>query len=997
MPNGRFIGMYSAPIAPWPHQEIVSRKLVESYPYSYMLCDEVGLGKTIESALALRSLILSGRVNRALIIAPAGLTDQWQRELAEKSMLPFVKTKSKSGQKGKLSHTAIYPKASETVDEAMYSSGYNIVSSGLLTTQTKLNQLANCNYDVVLLDEAHYARRQNSQDGAKNVPRYTKLYQSLQAGIKGKCDSLWLATATPMQLNQIEVCDLFSLTDRVGNFKYDPTITLDYFYLLESLTNGKKISVGSWKTLGHIFQQLPALDSYYWKNVQTTLINFKNKKSLEQMVKRAPMTADIRKMLQVLFAMSPLSRVMMRHTRALLEKYRDTGKLNSNLAVREVLPICAIKFTQKEKELYDMLSKYCKELRKQIKKHAGISPQMIQFLLMSMQLRFSSSLYAIKLTLERRLANVKRALKYKEDGMQPGLFSISEEATDETSFDYYDDNDDDEDDVEANTILISLLTRSIKDLQWEKKQLESMLTVLGRNEETPSKMQKLLDEVQNRKIGERFKQTVIFTKYFDTLENIRYYFRRSPEMRVGIYSGKQTSYYDVNKHKDVNVSREEVKKLFLNGEIDILLCTDAAAEGLNLQTADLLINFDLGWNPMKLEQRIGRIDRIGQKYERIYVLNMCYQGSVEETVYDRLWTRLKSAFSAIGTQQVSMLPVTIEDFRDLQNGTVTVEELENRSRGALERKQRATRSMEFSANEQYEIYQKLSADMKKQQYPATLKDIDDAIASSSYFADIGAKKLEDGYWQIPETELLPAFSGTVEQLPTVSIEEFLSWGNPYLDKVFNIMESTLPKLSCIRRIELTEEEVTFVGYVVKTKAGVKLVSSYHQAAEIKDLDEDGVLVDEDIQFGVSELRKQVEDEVNALHIIKKAKVYNEEFARLHRLLIKRVAVEVLKTAYANSSEDVSSIIKMLQEGDTSLNGKQIYIPSKEFKNQELKLIFDVIEKEGKLFVIGSTLLSHSVADYLERTVNGMKKHTKGITVDRLIKSINDSVVADGRR
>ena len=179
-------------------------------------------------------------------------------------------------------------------------------------------------------------------------------------------------------------------------------------------------------------------------------------------------------------------------------------------------------------------------------------------------------------------------------------------------------------------------------------------------------MQKLLDEVQNRKIGERFKQTVIFTKYFDTLENIRYYFRRSPEMRVGIYSGKQTSYYDDNKHKDVNVSREEVKKLFLNGEIDILLCTDAAAEGLNLQTADMLINFDLGWNPMKLEQRIGRIDRIGQKYERIYVLNMCYQGSVEETVYDRLWTRLKSAFSAIGTQQVSMLPVTIEDFRDLQ-------------------------------------------------------------------------------------------------------------------------------------------------------------------------------------------------------------------------------------------------------------------------------------------------------------------------------------------
>lgn len=68
------------------------------------------------------------------------------------------------------------------------------------------------------------------------------------------------------------------------------------------------------------------------------------------------------------------------------------------------------------------------------------------------------------------------------------------------------------------------------------------------------------------------------------------------------------------------------------GEIDLLLCTDAAAEGLNLQTADLLINFDLGWNPMKVEQRIGRIDRIGQKYSDIEVLNMCYLGSTEEIV-----------------------------------------------------------------------------------------------------------------------------------------------------------------------------------------------------------------------------------------------------------------------------------------------------------------------------------------------------------------------------
>ena len=83
-------------------------------------------------------------------------------------------------------------------------------------------------------------------------------------------------------------------------------------------------------------------------------------------------------------------------------------------------------------------------------------------------------------------------------------------------------------------------------------------------------------------------------------------------MRIGIYAGgNKAIWFDPSLHRDRNATHEEIKAKFLAGEIDMLLCTDAAAEGLNLQTADLLINFDLGWNPMKIEQRIGRIDRIG--------------------------------------------------------------------------------------------------------------------------------------------------------------------------------------------------------------------------------------------------------------------------------------------------------------------------------------------------------------------------------------------------
>src|SRR5262249_15273181 len=67
LPRGRYVGMETAPITPWPHQAVVARRLIATWPYSYLLCDEVGLGKTIEAGLAIHSLYLSGLIERVLI------------------------------------------------------------------------------------------------------------------------------------------------------------------------------------------------------------------------------------------------------------------------------------------------------------------------------------------------------------------------------------------------------------------------------------------------------------------------------------------------------------------------------------------------------------------------------------------------------------------------------------------------------------------------------------------------------------------------------------------------------------------------------------------------------------------------------------------------------------------------------------------------------------------------------------------------------------------
>ena len=346
MPGGQYVGMYSAPVEPWPHQEIVARRLVETWPYSHMLCDEVGLGKTIEAALAIRSLVLSGFANRVLIAAPASLTNQWHRELAQKAMLPFARTVASP----QIRHDTIYPAERSWIDQDLYSPSLNIISTGLLARKERADALLQAKtYDIALVDESHYARRQNPRDGAFREPKYGKLYLSMQNALRPKTKSLWMATATPMQIDPVEVYDLLRLTDRVGAYQHDPSATIGYFQIMAKLVQGEAISPQEWSFLGASFQQIEATDPYLWGFLQKTCVDSRNRKLLRDLPypDRSPKKADHKYLPRPMFAASPLSRVMMRHTRDLLNIYRSNGELASNLAKRHVLPIEAVKFTDR--------------------------------------------------------------------------------------------------------------------------------------------------------------------------------------------------------------------------------------------------------------------------------------------------------------------------------------------------------------------------------------------------------------------------------------------------------------------------------------------------------------------------------------------------------------------------------------------------------------------------------------------------------------------------
>ena len=99
------------------------------------------------------------------------------------------------------------------------------------------------------------------------------------------------------------------------------------------------------------------------------------------------------------------------------------------------------------------------------------------------------------------------------------------------------------------------------------------------------------------------------------------------------------------------MNKDRLQREFAEGQIKVLVCTDAAAEGLNLQNCGSMINYDMPWNPMKVEQRIGRIDRIGQRRPKVRARHFMYSGTVESDVYSALGDRIDWFETVVGDLQ----------------------------------------------------------------------------------------------------------------------------------------------------------------------------------------------------------------------------------------------------------------------------------------------------------------------------------------------------------
>ncbi len=999
LPGGRFVGMATAAVAPWPHQEVVARRLIETWPYTYLLCDEVGLGKTIEAGLAIRSLVLSGLVRRVLITPPASLTRQWQREMASKFFMPFARALSG----GTARHEVIFPRESTTDAASLFSPNLCIVSTGLVSRKERQPELKkSAAFDIVLVDEAHYARRRNPKNGLRSQPRFGNLYRTISEHIRSKTPCLWMATATPMQLDWIEVFDLLTLTRRVGAFQFDPSITWAYYQTLGRLVQGGNIDNDAWEMLRRVILSLKRQDPILWDYLGKTVIDGQMIMAVRLWLEHGiiPKGIDRRKVLRLIFLASPLSRVMLRHGRPLLDIYRENGQLGANLARREILAVPRIVLSGIEKSAYEDLEYYCEELTDQISAHNSSSTwrTSLGLYLSFLRLRLASSLFAIRETLKRRKEKVAATLSHLQDAPL-----CNEKSDDSELF------ADLEDEPDERVIDGLLKDRSIGDLSWEQQRLDRMIASLEDISAIPLKMWELLRVLNERKLPDhRIRQTVVFTRFFDTLKDLVHRLLEiDPKMLIGTYSGQGGQYVDPRGFHLRSTERDEIKHRFLRGEIDILLCTDAAAEGLNLQTADLLVNYDLPWNPMKVEQRIGRIDRIGQKYERISVLNLCYADSAEQIVYERLLQRLVQAGYVVGMQQVSMLPVTREEFNDLAARTLTPEELEVRAKERIQTQKEQTQCMEIPSKDLFEIYMRLKGLSDRKQEPITLDTIWQAIAESRYLKELGcvvssdpairtitlcgSDNFLDGTVLTPDRDLFEKGLKDSEKSPF-----FSSYGDPVFEKILNVFTSfELP--GCIQR--LTEPvpgtQAQVVAYAVASVentgiTGIRLITSWADLNSLV-LDETIDLEGADLTGVKIRLQEMVRKEFEPILAIPRLERQNQAVGHAHAVLNLMIADSLLPPIGTNEYDNFWTTIKdldrVIENRDRLLIPKLNAVMLRRIKDD---LLFDVPvpnvgdETSPSLPI---TLVTAAL-DAACRLADGLKGNRSDITIGMVKTRIN---------
>lgn len=600
-----------------------------------LLADEVGLGKTLSLGTASVALCLLAeqehkRQKPAVIFAPATLIEQWQTEMMDKLGVPCGRWDSRAKVWLDPEARPVSPKGAEQIGRCPFRIG--IISTGLLSQPTQEREfLGNLAFELLVLDEAHKARTR--QGLGKNSGAPNELLKFMR-GAAGRARHVLLGTATPIQTHPEDLWDLMGILHQ-GEGRF--VLGEDFFSLwhrpaqvLPILTGRERVTdeeqgwallrsplppvssseEGMFRRLIHeIRSELALSPSHYQAHGPVVNLPGDLRQDLEDALHREIEGAHFFQ------RHNPVVRHTVLRKRSTLEEKALLSRIGVNLhperhLSRDLSSFSALFAGQALRT--DGAFDRAYEAAEAFSRVLGQRGKGMGFMKNLLRQRICSSGAAGLATAERMLAG---------------------RAEHET-----------QEELEADLMIQTEAERH--ELQVLARQLQSMA-------EDPK-----LKAIRHYLTSEGWLDygCIIFSQYYDTATWVAGKLADLfPQERIGLYAGAGKSRL-YHQGESVQMEREPLKRLVAEREVRLMIATDAACEGLNLQTLGTLINVDLPWNPTRLEQRIGRIKRLGQIRESVDMLNLVYQGTVDEMVYERLSERMRDRYDLFGA-----LPDTIKD------------------------------------------------------------------------------------------------------------------------------------------------------------------------------------------------------------------------------------------------------------------------------------------------------------------------------------------------
>jgi superfamily II DNA or RNA helicase/DNA-binding XRE family transcriptional regulator len=544
-------------IDPLPHQRIaVYQHMLPQPRLRFLLADDAGAGKTIMTGLYIREIMSRRLIHRVLIVPPAGLVGNWQREMRTLFNLRFRVVSGADARHGN-------PFAGED-------SNLVIVSVDTLAGEKLFRRLQEPDvapYDIVVFDEAHKLAADREPDyRIRKTERY-KLAEAL-VGIRSGDERWQLPWRTQHLL-------LLTATPHMGK--------LFPYYCLWRLLEPEALP-----TL-EAFQSYPAdaRDRHFIRRTKEEMVRFDG----------TPIY-PVRTTDTFSYDLSPGEHALYEQTTSYLRFYYNKARILNRSAVRLAMSV--------------------------------------------FQRRLASSTYALLCSFQRRLARLDELI----DAVSSGRISLEELQRRQAGLDVPDvleemtadeespSGGEEQNERSQELALGAVIATTLGELTAERAKVAELMDLAKQvcDQGHEAKFERLREVLEDPRY--QHEKLIIFTEHRDTLQ---FLVRRLEQLG---FAGRVAQIHGGMDYQERDAQVAFFKKAGSEGGATYLVATDAAGEGINLQFCWLMVNYDVPWNPARLEQRMGRIHRYGQKRDQVVIINLVAgktrEGGVLKTLLDKL-------------------------------------------------------------------------------------------------------------------------------------------------------------------------------------------------------------------------------------------------------------------------------------------------------------------------------------------------------------------------